>query len=329
MALSQIGEFSFILSSVGFESGLIPLQTYQLFLDVTVITMAATSFTMALSPRVADGVLQLPLPEKMKNRSYTGPASSTPAKKDHLIILGYGVNGRNVARSAKAKGIPYEIVDMDPETVVDEGKKGEPICYGDAATEAVLQHVGVEDARVMVIAISDPASTRRITELARRLNPDLFIIARTRYLQEMKPLSDLGANEVVPEEYETSVEIFSRVLERYQISREEIENFVAEVRSDGYEMFRSLSKEPYCDASVNLISDDISTLKVCEGSSVAGRQISEIGLSGYDIVLLAVHRDTQTIANPDKNFRLQVDDVVILMGPKDKISEIEGLFSSE
>jgi CPA2 family monovalent cation:H+ antiporter-2 len=92
-----------------------------------------------------------------------------------------------------------------------EGMKGDPIYYGDAAQEAILRHVGVKDARVMAIAISDPASTRRITELARRLNPNLFIIARTRYIQEMKPLHELGANEVVPEEYETSVEIFSRV----------------------------------------------------------------------------------------------------------------------
>ncbi len=328
LALSQIGEFSFILSKVGFDSGIIPGEVYQLFLDVTVITMAATSFIMALSPRVAEGILQLPFPEKMKNGSYTRPPSSITAKKDHLIIVGYGVNGRNVARSARAEGILYEIVEMDPEIVTAEGEKGEPICYGDAATEAVLRHVGIKDARVMVIAISDPASTRRITELARRLNPDLFIIVRTRYLQEMKPLHDLGANEVVPEEYETSVEIFSRVLERYQIPREKIENFIAEIRSDGYEMFRSLSKEPYCNASVNLISDEISTLKVCEGSPISGRQISEIGLGGYGIVLLAVHRDMQTITNPDENFRLQVDDVAILVGPKSKIDEVKGLFGS-
>lgn len=329
LALSQIGEFSFILSGVGFEIGLIPLQTYQLFLDVTVITMGATSFIMALSPRVADGVLRLPLPEKMKNGSYTRPASSITSKKDHLIIVGYGVNGRNVARSARAEGILYEIVDMDPEIVVAEGKKGEPICYGDAAQETVLRHVGIKDARVMVVAISDPASTRRITELARRLNPDLFIIARTRYLQEMKPLHDLGANEVIPEEYETSVEIFSRVLERYQVSREKIENYIAEVRADGYEMFRSLSKEPYCNANLDALSDEICTVRVYRGSRAAGRTLAEMEIDGHGVTLLAVHRGMETLNNPAKDMRLEVDDVAVMLGPSDKIDYIKRRFQGE
>ncbi len=328
LALSQIGEFSFILSKVGFDSGLIPLQTYQLFLDVTVITMGATSFIMALSPKVADGILRLPLPNKMKNGSYIRPPSSVEAKKDHLIIVGYGVNGRNVARSARAEGIPYEIVEMDPEIVVSEGKKGEPICYGDAATEAVLQHVGIKDARVMVIAISDPASTRRITELARRLNPDLYIIARTRYLDEMKPLHDLGANEVIPEEYETSVEIFSRVLERYQVPREKIEGYIEEVRADGYEMFRSLSKEPYCDVNLHSLGDEICTARVYRGSRAAGKTPAEMGIEDHGVALLAVHRGMETMSNPSRDMRLEVDDMVVMLGPPDKIDAIRSLFHS-
>jgi CPA2 family monovalent cation:H+ antiporter-2 len=329
LALSQIGEFSFILSKVGFDSGLIPLQTYQLFLDVTVITMGATSFIMALSPKVADGILRLPLPEKMKNGSYIRPPPSVEAKKDHLIIVGYGVNGRNVARSARAEGIPYEIVEMDPEIVIFEGKKGEPICYGDAATESVLQHVGVRDAKVMVIAISDPASTRRITELTRRLNPDLYIIARTRYLDEMEPLQNLGANEVIPEEYETSVEIFSRVLERYQVPREKIEGYIAEVRADGYEMFRSLSKEPYCDVNLDALSDEICTIRVYRDSRAAGRTLAELEFENYGITLLAVHRGMETLSNLSKDLRFEIDDVVVMLGPPDKIDIIKSQFSSE
>jgi CPA2 family monovalent cation:H+ antiporter-2 len=329
LALSQIGEFSFILSKVGFDSGLIPLQTYQLFLDVTVITMGATSFIMALSPKVADGVLRLPLPNKVKNGSYIRPPSTVTAKKDHLIIIGYGVNGRNVARSARAEGIPYEIVEMDPEIVTSEGKKGEPICYGDAATEAVLRHVWIKDAKVMVIAISDPASTRRITELARRLNSDIFIIARTRYLDEMKPLHDLGANEVIPEEYETSVEIFSRVLERYQVPREKIEDYIAEVRADGYEMFRSLVREPYCDVNLDVLSDEICTMRVYRGSGAAGRTLADLKIESYGVTLLAVHRGTETLSNPARDLRLEIDDVAVMLGPPDKIDLIRGQFWAE
>jgi len=192
--------------------------------------------------------------------------------KDHLVIIGYGVNGRNVALSARSEGIPFVIVEMDPEIVMQEEKKGEPICFGDASQEAVLQYVGMKSARVAAIAISDPAATRRITELARRINPGLFIIVRTRYLQEMKPLHELGADEVIPEEFETSMEIFARVLERYEVPREKIEQFIDHIRSESYEMFRSPSREPYCNANLSMLSDEIRSLAVQAGGTGRGKE---------------------------------------------------------
>jgi len=329
LALSQIGEFSFVLSKVGFDSGLIPSDIYQIFLDVTILTMAATSLLIAISPRVAEGMLRLPLPSRLKARPFPTMAGEPVSLSDHLIIVGYGVNGRNVARSAKREGIPYLIVEMDPEIVALEGKNGEPVCFGDASQEYILGQAGIKNAKVMVIAISDPSTTRRITELSRRMNPDLFIIARTRYIQEMKPLHELGANEVIPEEYETSIEIFTRILDRFQISREKIESFVAQIRADGYEMFRSLSREPYCNANISLMTEDISTLKVSQGSPIEGRPLSELGLEGYGIAPLAVHRDLDTLSNPDKGFVLKAEDVVILLGQEEKIHQIAKLFSAE
>jgi len=329
LALSQIGEFSFVLSKVGFESGLISREYYQIFLDVTVLTLAATSLIMAVSPKVAEGMLRLPLPSRLKARPYPSVSKELEALEDHLIIIGYGVNGRNVARSAKRESIPYLIVDMDPEIVMREGKSGEPIYFGDAASEAVLNHVGICKAKAMVIAISDPSATRRITELARRLNPDIFIIARTRYVQEMKPLHDLGADEVIPEEYETSIEIFSRVLSRYDVPRDKIESFIDQIRSDGYDMFRSYSREPFCSADLSLMTEDISTLKVCQGSPASERALGELELEALDIKPLAVHRGMDTLSNPDRGLMLLTDDVVILMGREENIHKVADLFRSE
>jgi monovalent cation:H+ antiporter-2, CPA2 family len=180
----------------------------------------------------------------------------------------------------------------------------------------------------MVIAISDRSTTRRVTELGRRLNPNLFIIARTRYIQEMKPLHDLGANEVIPEEYETSIEIFSRVLDHYQVPRDKIESFVDQVRADGYDMFRSLSNQPYCNANLSLLNDGIETFEVRMGSYAAGRFLAELELEGLGIRPLAVHRETGTVSNPDKNFVLLADDIVILLGPEEKLHKIAELFSA-
>lgn len=333
LALSQVGEFSFILSKVGVGYGLLGGDTYQLFLDVSILSMAATPFIIALSPRLSDLTSELPLLRELKSGLYPMPGIDVSNKKDtlrdHLIIIGYGVNGRNVARAARAAGIPYIIIEMNPETVRSEKARGEPIYYGDAIQEAVLEHAGIKDARVVVIAISDPAATRQITAISRRLNPKVHIIARTRFLQEVEPLHELGADEVIPEEFETSVEIFTRVLTKYLIPRDEIEKFIAEVRSDSYEMFRSPSIPPayFSDLKLHIPDIEISTFRVNEKSPIVGESLAQIGLRNkYGVTLLAIRRDSHILSNPDGNTQLCADDVIVVLGAPDKIAEVAGLF---
>jgi len=141
-------------------------------------------------------------------------------------------------------------------------------------------------------------------------------------------LHDLGANEVIPEEYETSIEIFARVLDRYNVPRSKIESFIDHVRADGYDMFRSFSKEPYCNANLNLAAEEIGTLRVWQGSSASGRSLADLGLQDLGIKPLAVHRGMDTLNNPDMDLVLSTDDIIILMGPEENIHKIAELFSS-
>jgi len=329
LALGQVGEFSFILSKTGVEHGLLAGNIYQMFLAFSVLTMTATPFIITLAPRLADIILRLPLPKRLKSGLYPVPTIKVAGKKDHLIIIGFGVNGRNVARAARIGGIPYVIIEMNPEIASEEKAKGETIHYGDATQEAVLQHANIKDARIVVVAINDPTATRGIAEIVRRLNPKVHLIVRTRYLQEMKPLYELGADEVIPEELETSVEIFTRVLAKYLIPRDEIERFVAEVRSDGYEIFRNLSKESasFSDLTLQLPGVEISTLRVGVKSALAGKSLTQIELrKKYGVTLLAIRRDSQILSNPDGNTRVCANDVLFVLGPPDKIVEVTSLF---
>ncbi|MEA3282468.1 MAG: cation:proton antiporter [Euryarchaeota archaeon] len=330
-ALCQVGEFSFILSGTGAQHGLLAGPAYQFFLTVSVLTMAATPFIIALAPRIADGALWLPLPGILKSGWHPVQGVDHARKHDHLIIIGFGVNGRNVARAARISGIPYTILEMDPDIVRAEHAKGEPIYYGDATYEAVFHHADLKDARIVVIAISDPAATRRITAITRRLNPKVHIIVRTRYLQEMKPLYELGADDVIPEEFETSVEIFTRVLVKYLIPRDEIESFIAVVRSDGYEMLRSLSKEPasFPGLKQHLPDVEIVTLRVFKRAPAAGKTLAEVGLrKKCGVTLLAVRRNSQMISNPDGDMHLCAGDLLVVIGPPDKIARAMDLFDN-
>jgi CPA2 family monovalent cation:H+ antiporter-2 len=328
LALSQVGEFSFILSRTGVEHDLLAGNIYQMFLAFSVLSMAATPFVITLAPGIADIVLRLPLPKRLIAGFRPVLEIKAKGKRDHLIIIGFGVNGRNVARAARLSGIPYTVIEMNPKTVRNEQAKGEPIHYGDSTQESVLQHANIKDARIVVIAINDPASTRRITEIIRRLNPKVHLIVRSRYLQEMKPLYELGANEVIPEEFETSVEIFTRVLAKYLIPRDEIEALVAEIRADGYEMFRSLLKESssFADLNLQIPNVEISALRIFERSPLVGKTLAEIELrKKYGVTVLAIRRNSQILSNPNVNIPFCANDVLFVLGPPDRIAEVATL----
>ncbi len=331
LALSQVGEFSFILSKTGVEHGLLAGNIYQMFLAFSILSMAATPFIIALAPRLADIILRLPLPKRLITGFYPIPEINIKSKKDHLIIIGFGMNGRNVARAARLSGIPYAIIEMNPETVKSEHAKGEPIYYGDSTQETVLQNANIKNARIAVVAINDPTATRRITEVIRRISPKVHLIVRIRYLQEMKPLYELGADEVIPEEFETSVEIFTRVLTKYLMPRDEIERLVAEVRADGYEMFRSISKASasLSDLKLQLHDVDISTFRIAQGSPLIGKTLVQIELRRrYGVSVVAIRRDSQILSNPGADMVLHSNDVLFVLGSSEKISEVINTFSS-
>ena len=331
LALSQVGEFSFILSKTGVEHGLLTGNIYQMFLAFSVLSMAATPFIITMAPRIADIILLLPLPKRLISGFYPVSEIKVKSKKDHLIIIGFGVNGRNVARAARLSGIPYVIIEMNPETVKSEQAQGEPIYYGDSTQEVVLQHANIKDARIVVTAINDPAATRRITEIIRRLNQKVHLIVRTRYFQEMKPLYELGANEVIPEEFETSVEIFTRVLAKYLIPKDKIEGLVAEIRSDGYEMFRSLYRKSLSvsDLKFQLPDVEISALKVAERSPLIGKSIAEINLrKKFGVTVLAIRRNSQILSNPHADTQFISDDTLVVLGLPEKIANLMGFIKS-
>ncbi len=325
LTLSQIGEFSFILSRIGLDNGIFSPESYQLFLSVTVLTIGITPFIINASPGFANILLKLPLPEKLKCGLQNIPETDeVRGMKDHVVIIGYGINGKNVARAAKFASIPHVIIELNPETVKTELDKGELIYYGDATQREILEHAGIREALIIVITIPGPGDARRITALTRQLNPNVHIIIRTRFIEDMKTLFDIGADEVIPEEFETSIEIFTRVLAKYLIPREDIEKLVANVRSDGYEMFRGLSLPPdsYSNEKVNIPNVDIHSLHVCTNAPIIGHPISELDLNGNNLTLLAVSREGKVISTPNKDFIINGNDIYFILGSGADINPI-------
>lgn len=189
LALFQVGEFAFILSKVGIQYDLLAPETNQYFLAVSIVSMLLTPFVIIFSERIAFGLMKFRPIEawdrKMVASKERDHSVATDQLHNHLVIIGYGINGSNLARAAEFSDIPYVAVEMNAETVKAEQKKGVPILYGDARQDHIMEAVNIPKARVVVIAISDPEGTKVIVQNIRMVSQSVHLIVRTRFVREI------------------------------------------------------------------------------------------------------------------------------------------------
>ena len=321
LGLSQVGEFSFILAKTGVPQGLLSDLDYQRFLATSIISMIATPFLIKAAPRIGYAV------QSVFGASALEPnvPSYEPEEDElnnHVIIVGYGFNGRNLAKVLRRTNVPYLVLELNGDAVRSARAEGERVIYGDATRREVLHHVGIDNSRVLVLAISDPVATRHTVSLGREMNPEIHIIVRTRYMSEITDLRELGADEIIPEEFETSIEIFSRVLTELRIPRHIIQRQVAAIRSEGYEILRlpTLPMVELIDISEALGSAATETFIIPPYSPAAGHTIGELKLrTNTGVSVIAVIHAGNTEINPGPETSINVDDVLVLLGTPDKI----------
>lgn len=251
--------------------------------------------------------------------------------KDHVIIVGYGLNGRNLARVLGETEVPYIALDLDGDTVRREAAHGLPLYYGDATNPTVLRHVKIEDARVLVVAISDPFMTRRTVQMARDLNPNIHIVVRTRYLRELEELHQLGADDVVPEEFETSIEIFALVLRTYDMPQDFIVRKAEQVRREGYALLRrsELPELAHHLRGGTLTDVEVETYRIEEHSPASGKTIAELALRPrIGTSIIALTRSGVTESNPSEKTTLLAGDIVVVLGTRDQIRRAIGFLSA-
>jgi CPA2 family monovalent cation:H+ antiporter-2 len=332
LGLAQIGEFSFVLAVAGKASGLISEEFYQIFLSASVVTMILTPVMIKISPVVSEWITTRPVMKKISKRRKSESDVITRKKHDHVIIIGFGLNGRNLATVLKEAEIPYVVLEMNSDTVREMKKKGEQIFYGDGTSQEILLKLGIERARLLVIAISDPVSTRRIVSIARQLNKQLYIIVRTRYLVEVEDLKSLGADEVIPEEFETSIEIFSRVLHQYNFPRNVILEMIEKIRSNNYTALRNVDvpKRHLFDKYEWLPEIEIDGYRIPDNSILNDKSIKELQIrKKTGVTIIAVKRGKDVHVNPSPDFVLKKGDFILFTGDRKNMNNALNYFRGE
>ncbi len=327
LSLAHIGEFSILLAAVGLPLGLFREGDYQLFLSAAVLSMMVTPFMIRAARPIAERIA--PSDKRLK---LIADADASESMSDHTVIVGYGVAGRYLARVLDAAGIACIVVEHDAELVRRARQDSIPVAFGDGTQPTVLAHVGASRARVIVFAISAPAEESRGVVVARDLNPSAHIVVRTRYTSSIDELLSVGANDVVVEEFEASIELFARALESYRIPINLIWQEAETVRTEHYGLLRGTA-EPNLrlDAIKHLgIHDALELIEIKEGAWVVGKSARTMKLRRQTgVVQLAVVRDGRPYYRRDPDFRYQPDDTVVLVGDRESLDRAIELFQEE
>jgi CPA2 family monovalent cation:H+ antiporter-2 len=324
MGLSQVGEFSFVLAIAGQAAGLIPDNAYQLFLSASILTMIATPFIIRYAPMLSYRLVSLYPSRLMRSHEEFLKKDRPPAHNGHVVIIGFGFNGQSLARVLKDTGIDYVVAETNSETVKEKKKLGEPIIFGDATGREILNRLGVKSARLLVCTVPDPFAQRSIIAVAKQINPCIYIITRTRFISSIAELKKLGANEVIPEEFETAIEIFSRTLQLYKYPPGIVNELAERVRSDNYSILRKAEGEPAkLNTRINCLPEiEFDGYMLPNDSLLAGKTIEELNIRQVTgITVIAIRRNEDVTLNPPADFRLMPGDIILFTGKRNNMED--------
>ena len=314
ITLGQGGEFGFVLVTLGVSHGLMGADSGGVIVGITVLTMAVTPALIAQSEKLARRI-QGQLEEPVEN---VAVAEDT---RGHVILCGYGRVGQNLARYLNKFHLEAVAIDSDLVRLQEAGQAGERILFGDAARKEILEKAGIQRASLLVITFDDPRHPEKILHTVRNLTPDLRVLVRTRDDAYLDELQAAGATEVVPETLEASLMLIAHALLLLEVPFGKVLAMLRSSRRDRYKLLHGYyhgDSFPTMDASGNPYRL-LHAVTLAGAPRCAGKAISDTGLHKLDVEVRAVRRDGRNIQDPEPDFELACNDVVILYGPLEAV----------
>jgi CPA2 family monovalent cation:H+ antiporter-2 len=330
LALAQVGEFSFILAGLGLSENIITPYHFQLFLAVAITSMALSPLLIQVSKPLANLILRLPLPPWMVNGLFPLRQVEIPEIKNHIVLIGKDSRAINLATMIKTMELPFTSIVFDPDRARKEMEKGHYAVFGNAVYEPVLRQAYVHNAELVIVSVGDLITAMSVVQHVRAMNKHAHIIVRTRHVTDIEELYRLGANQVIPEEFETAIDFFERILGKYLVPRMEIERAIARTREHNYGIFRENAMVRGHSLLQDIPDIEIAAVKVEESSLFAGKTIAGTALrKTTGVTLVAIKHGDDIIPNPEPSRVINGGDIVYLFGKPEMIAIATDLFSQE
>jgi len=228
--LAQIGEFSFVLAELGFDTEVISEDLHKLILASALISIILTPLIYSLISNRSTDLIQRRWLRSIVGCHKPELLGEIASISDHVVICGHGRIGGNVASMLRQLDIPIVVIDLDPAVISKLRDQGIPCIYGDVGSYEVLSQAGLEDAALLLIATPDPVAARLALDHALRINPKLDVVARVHSDIELDFLRGRGASELVQPEVEASLELVRHTLCRLRLPESKIEEFISNWR---------------------------------------------------------------------------------------------------
>ncbi len=326
LSLFQVGEFSFILLQTGLNTGTISPLILNAVTSSIVITMLMTPLAIRAVPRIQKWL------ERQQNIMHkieqAFPHERIRPLNDEVVIAGYGPIARNLVQVLQAHEVGFRIIEMNIQTVKQLQQEGIHCVFGDASNAEVLAHANIHQAKVFAVTIPDIRSAELAIQNARRMNPNLYCIVRSRYQHHLQSLFTFGADEVVYEEFETSMSFIYSILDLFGDYITDKESYMLLLRENRKALLRTgnVTQDSARYGRFSVFKDTkIEWISIPEGSPLIGMTLADAGLrqkTGVNILSI-VGADGLEQITPDPSTPLSANQVLVVIGTIDQLKSLE------
>ena len=319
VVMAQGGEFGFALLTLVLGDRLADSTIIQPLLAATVVSMVLSPLLIRHNGRLAELIFPRSTLAPIPNQD------NVSAQRDHVIVCGFGRVGQNLARVLERQGFTYVALDSDPRAVELARRAGDAVIYGDGTATEMLEAVGLERCRVLVLTFAEITASMKIVKAVRELRPELPILVRTQDDSKLEDLQQAGATEIVPETLEASLMLVSHVLLLLDVPVSRVVKTVGDIRNNRYSMLRRLFRRDDSrlvgDGAAE--SEELHTVVLPPGAYSVGKTLADLELHHGEVTITAIRRDGILGQQPEASTVLREGDVVILAGTPEALEHGE------